>query len=129
MLYLMLCVAPLLSPTDDPVRFDRIDVHHFHDPQTGDPVFDQLIFWRWCKPDCRFYSFGFRIIRDGRDADGKWIGSDLVPRPTPDGYELRLGPKDHFRRVLADFVIEHWSTHDPEVADRNRYPDVDRSWR
>ena len=127
MIGIILTAAITVPPSTAAIHFDRIDVNHYV-REDGTVAFDQLIFWRWSRCECRFISFGYVMIQDGRK-NGRWIGSDRVPRDDGRRFVLEIKRDDQMWRVTADAMYHTWTRHDPEVADRKRYPDHDREWK
>lgn len=114
----LLILAALTAPaTVETAHFDRIDVNHVY-REDGELCFTQLIFWRWCREDRRFYSFGYKMLRDGQKH----------PRFNGRHWTVQVKRGNVDWRVTADCVIEWHSSYDPEVLDRQRWPNICREW-
>jgi len=116
----MIAVLILALTAPSPVEsahFDRIDINHVY-CEDGSVRFSQLVFWRWSKWDRRFYSFGFKIIKNGKP----------TVRKTAHGYVAEWVRNGRRVRVTADSFIEWHSSYDPEMLDRRRWPGICREW-
>lgn len=115
---LLLAIA-LTAPTQaEAIHFDRIDIHHCYCADSGEVRFRQLIFWRWCREGRRFYSFGFKIVKDDTP----------LPRFNGQHWTVELKRNSGHWRITADFLIEWHSSYDPEAIDRQRFPEIQREW-
>lgn len=110
------------------VHFDRIELNHYYfDGHDGSiHTLDQLIFWRWSRVEKRMQSFGFRVIKDGRDENGRWVGSMSLPRKVGNQYILKT--QDHL--IVGKTMIESHTSFDPERRDLDLYPESQypREW-
>ena len=107
-------VLLLLSavPADGVVRehVAQIEVNHYWDC-TGDcprEIFTQYIFWENRGP--------YRVICDWRMSKG------TLPIRSGDRWRLTFLDGETLRSVTADDCITTVTAHDPEVADRDRWP-------
>jgi len=113
-----LLIAALTAPSPvESAHFDRLDINHVY-CEDGSVRFTQLVFWRWSRIDRRFYSFGFKIVKDEKP----------MVRKTAHGYVAEWSKNGRRVRVTADSFIEWHSSYDPEMLDRRCFPDVVREW-
>lgn len=100
--------GPLVTTTD------VVEVNHFHDDD-GRKVFDQIIWWEWLG--------GAKVVRDWRLLK--------TPRQMPQQrngwYESTWWDGETLRRVRAKAYCETWTFHDPELKNRDHWPQEKRT--
>ena len=103
--------APATSEVVD--RVDLIEVNHLYD-QHGRHVIDQLIFYDWDSATRRFQVRAWRLLKSEEQRPRKsWPKGDYV---------TTWRDQNIVRRVHAVQTRETWTTHDPEVREREIYP-------
>lgn len=103
--------APTMSEVVD--RVDLIEVNHLYDQQ-GRHVIDQLIFYDWDSAARRFQVRAWRLLQSDEQHPRKsWAKEDFV---------TTWRDQNIIRRVHAVQIRETWTTHDPEVREREMYP-------
>jgi hypothetical protein len=110
-LLLMIDACRFIEPTT--YRCDIIELNHFHCPQQGCHRFSQVIVWSW-KPEVRAHH-----------VDTWWLvaGAESTPRRTASGY---VAARADGVRFTADAYRETWTTIDPELADKQKWPESRR---
>jgi len=103
--------APTTSEVVD--RVDLIEINHLYDQQ-GRHVIDQLIFYDWDSAARRFQVRAWRLLKS----------DDQHPRKSRSREDFVTTWRDQNvdRRVHAIQIRETWTTHDPEVREREMYP-------
>lgn len=112
---LFVCVWLGAVPTDPALldRVDLIEVNHVYD-QSGRPVLDQVIFYRWSHADARYQVVAWRLLRSpGQVPQRDWRKRVYVSQ----WFDAAL-----LRKVIAGQRRETWTTYDPEMAERAIYP-------
>ncbi|PQO45853.1 hypothetical protein [Blastopirellula marina] len=108
-LLLLLTAVPLEAAAVDQV--DLIEVNHLYDSQ-GRHVIDQLIFWDWNRD--HFEIRAWRLIK---------AETQLPRRDWNRGqYVCYWRDMQQLRKVWAPRKRETWTTHDPEVLQRELRP-------
>ena len=94
-------------------RVDLVEVNHFHD-ESGKHVFDQLIFYDWCRRVCRHQVVAWRLIK----------GPSPLPRRDWErrDYACTWSDSGVLRSVRAASLRETWTQYDPELAERDMLP-------
>lgn len=117
----LLLTAALLAtlPVDTALRDDVacIEVQHFYDDQAK-LVFDQVVFWRWCKVKCCEEVQDWRLLKN----ESQWPRRDY----RAGDYVARWWDGDAFREVRAPTIRERWLQWDVELLDRDKHPVQDR---
>lgn len=79
------------------------------------PRFTQIIAWTWCPSLNQFRCDGYRVV-------DSW-------RRTPRGVRYLEGSKLEWSEVNGDVVRVTNTRHDPEMADRSKFPIECRLWK
>lgn len=114
--------ATLIVPVEDVAKdhVDLIELNHFYDDE-GRKVFDQLIFYDWCNCAKRYQVRAHRLVKCSnqlpeRDWEHGWYVSIWMDKT--DGEVMRL--------VRADLMRETWTQYDPELCEREVFPEERR---
>lgn len=106
--------APLRLAQD---RVDVVELNHFYD-ENGRLVFDQVIFWEWCRDSERFQIVAWRLLK--------------TPTQVPlrdwqrGGYVTIWMDASRLRYVRGTAFRESWSQVDPELLERQYKPTGER---
>lgn len=106
------------SPTSTTrAKVDLIELNHFLD-ENGREVFQQVIFYDWCKPKQQFHVRSWRLIKkDSQLPIRHW---------NPRSYQCTWHDGPLLRQVWASKMRETWSQQDPERANRVLLPEDQR---
>lgn len=98
-------------------KVDLIELNHFLDDE-GREVFQQVIFYDWCKPKQRFHVRAWRLIKkDSQRPIRRW---------NPTSYQCTWHEGSVLRQVRATKMRETWSQQDPERMNREFLPEDQR---
>lgn len=115
----VLCFDGANKPIAD--HFDVIELNHFWDEFGNEPIFSQIIFWRWQAIEGHW---GYRV--------GDWrLVKDKAQIPVLRGTEFvatwrDFKDKDVMRRTSGRIYRITNTLYDPELADRNKLPESKR---
>ena len=98
------------------IRVDLIERNHVISPETGLETVDQVIYWRW-----HAETSGHRVIH-WRFAAAR---QSVLVR-TEAGWRESYRDGSVRRVIYSRRAVETWTTHDPEVADRDILAQSDR---
>ena len=106
------------SPTSvTRAKVDLIELNHFLDDE-GREVFQQVIFYDWCKPKQQFHVRAWRLVKKE---------SQLPIRHwNPRSYQCTWHDGPLLRQVRASKMRETWSQQDPERVNRAFLPEDQR---
>lgn len=104
---------PLAAPIEDAV--DVLEVNHLYDGD-GRHIFDQLIGWNWHGNE--LHVVFWRLLK-GREAFPQRRFASGV-------YEALWIDDGQARRVRGRSFRQTWTQHDPELANRQRWPQSQR---
>ena len=122
MLAVTLLIATMI-PAENVVRdtVDVIELNHFYDKENLKHIFDQYIYWDF---DTSRWFGGQHHVVDWRLATGK---KNMLPRrAVGGGFVQTFWDKDQLREVRSISLRETWTTYDPELAERARFPKEER---
>lgn len=105
---LLLLALPTFPTTQPAVHVGRIEYNHYSS-QSGDHVFDQLIFYDWSSQRKRFDVREWRLVRD----------ESMVPRRCRDGWRVVFYDNAVRREVHAKSMQETFTKFDPETLERD----------
>jgi hypothetical protein len=106
-----MCLEPREAALEDCVAL--VEVNHFHD-ESGKHVFDQLIFYDWCRRLCRHQVVAWRLIKSPAQAPRRdWRRGDYCCSWSDSGV---------LRNVRATNLRETWTQYDPELIERGILP-------
>lgn len=112
-LVFVICDRGLVAPD----RVDLIELNHYYDSE-GKIVFHQVIFWDWSDEKSCLYVRSWRFFKSKRQCPVKDSSQGDYVAVWYDGNVLR--------RVRARSFLESWTQYDPEVCDRERFPQSNR---
>ena len=95
-------------------RVDLLEVNHTYD-NCGRLVLEQLIGWDFDLVTRQFRVVFWRLIKDEQR-------EQMMPLRFRDGYYVQWRDGDLLRRVESNIRYESWLQHDPDIADRRRFP-------
>jgi len=104
-------LLPVQKPASDSV--DLIEVNHYYD-ERGRLVFDQVIFYDWCKTQNRYQVRAWRLLKKPSQIPHRNFNSGE--------YETTWHDGDVLRRVRSRTYRESWTQHDPELREREHLP-------
>ena len=106
------------SPTSvTRAKVDLIELNHFLDGE-GREVFQQVIFYDWCKPKRQFHVRAWRLVKKE---------SQLPIRQwEPRSYQCTWHDGPMLRQVRSSKMRETWSQQDPERKNRTLLPEDQR---
>ncbi len=106
------------SPTSvTRVKVDLIELNHFLDGE-GREVFQQVVFYDWCKPKHQFHVRAWRLVKKE---------SQLPIRHwNPRSYQCTWHDGPILRQVRSSKMRETWSQEDPERMNRALLPENQR---
>ena len=110
-MYMVLMLLPVQKPASDSV--DLIEVNHYYD-ERGRLVFDQVIFYDWCKTQNRYQVRAWRLLKKPSQIPHRNFNSGE--------YETTWHDGDVLRRVRSRTYRESWTQHDPELREREHLP-------
>lgn len=96
------------------VKVDLIELNHFLDDE-GREVFQQVIFYDWCKPKQQFHVRAWRLIKKDNQLPIRHWNPRYYQCTWHDGLMLR--------QVRASKMRETWSQQDPERVNRKFLPE------
>ena len=109
------------SGTHDPnitrAQVDLIELNHFLD-ENGREVFQQVIFYDWCKVKQRFHVRAWRLIKHEHQLPTR--------RWKPKCFQCTWHDGPLLRQVHAPKMRETWSREDPERVNRKLLPEDQR---
>ncbi|MGB0759339.1 MAG: hypothetical protein ACPGPS_07375 [Rubripirellula sp.] len=98
-------------------KVDLIELNHFLDDE-GREVFQQVIFYDWCKPKQQFHVRAWRLIKnDSQRPIQHW---------NPRSFQCTWHDGPVLRQVSASKMRETWSQQDPERVNRALLPEKQR---
>jgi hypothetical protein len=108
----------LSTATPQPIKVDAVEINHYHDAK-GEYVFSQLILRRWLRLAA---GSGHRV------EDWRLIKSDRhLTITSKHGRKQIMFTEDGILRVLeVSRIRETWTQIDPELVDREIYPQDQR---
>jgi hypothetical protein len=90
-------------------QVDLIELNHFMDDE-GREVFQQVIFYDWCKPKQQFHVRAWRLIKKQNQLP--------IRHWNPKCYQCTWHDGPLLRQVRASKLRETWSQQDPERVNR-----------
>lgn len=98
-------------------QVDLIEINHFYE-EDGKHAFDQLIFYEWCPRECRNQVLAWRLVK----------GQTQIPLRDWDrgDYCCVLCENGVLRSVRSAALRESWTQYDPEVLERDIFPQEKR---
>ena len=99
---------------------DLIEVNHFYDDQ-GRLVFDQVIYYDWSNQHDRYQVRDWRLLKSSSQVPLRDWRHGGYTSSWPD-----FKQSDVLRRVRAKVFRETWEQHDPELEDREFWPQEKR---